>query len=65
MLKPVIAATALLAIAGSGFVYAQQGFGGHDGFGGRGSMPTVSAPSSVIVRALPISQLSPTRGSRR
>ncbi len=39
MLKPVIAATALLAIAGSGFVYAQQGFRG-PGFGdrdGRGS----------------------------
>ncbi len=36
MLKPVIAATALLAIAGSSFVYAQQGFGGHDGFGGHG-----------------------------
>ncbi len=28
MLKPVIAATALLAIVGSGFVYAQQGFRG-------------------------------------
>lgn len=27
MLKPVIAATTLLAIAGSGLVYAQQGFG--------------------------------------
>ena len=25
MLKPVIAATALLAVAGSGLVYAQQG----------------------------------------
>jgi len=36
MLKPVIAAAALLAIAGSSFVYAQQGFGGRDGFGGRG-----------------------------
>jgi hypothetical protein len=35
MLKPVIAATALLAIAGSGFVYAQQGFGGQ-GFGSQG-----------------------------
>jgi hypothetical protein len=34
MLKPVIAAAALLAIAGSGFVYAQQGFGGR-GFGDR------------------------------
>jgi hypothetical protein len=37
MLKPVtfksvIAATALLAIAGSSYVYAQQGFGGHRGF---------------------------------
>jgi hypothetical protein len=31
MLKPVIAATALLAIAGSTYVYAQQGFAGHDG----------------------------------
>ena len=27
MLKPIVAATALLAIAGSGLVYAQQGFG--------------------------------------
>jgi zinc resistance-associated protein len=35
MLKPFIAATALLAIAGSTFVYAQQGFGGH-GFNGGG-----------------------------
>jgi zinc resistance-associated protein len=34
MLKPVIAAAALLAIAGSGFVYAQQGLGSQ-GFGGR------------------------------
>jgi LTXXQ motif family protein len=31
MLKPVIAAAALVAIAGSSFVYAQQGFGGRDG----------------------------------
>jgi zinc resistance-associated protein len=36
MLKPVIAATALLAIAGSSYVYAQQGFGGHRGFGDDG-----------------------------
>jgi hypothetical protein len=34
MLKPVIAATALFAIAGSSYVYAQQGFGGHGGYGG-------------------------------
>jgi zinc resistance-associated protein len=33
MLKPVIAATAILAIAGSSVVYAQQGFGGQRGFG--------------------------------
>jgi zinc resistance-associated protein len=33
MLKPVIAATAVLAIAGSSFVYAQQRFGDHRGFG--------------------------------
>src|SRR3984885_9899985 len=36
MLKPVIAATALFAIAGSSYVYAQQGFGGHGGYGGNG-----------------------------
>ena len=35
MLKPVIAATALFAIAGSTFVYAQQG--GYRGFGDGGS----------------------------
>ncbi len=34
-LKPVIAATALLAIAGSSYVYAQQGFGGHGDGGPR------------------------------
>jgi hypothetical protein len=34
MLKPVIAATALFALAGSSYVYAQQGFGGHGGYGG-------------------------------
>lgn len=33
MLKPVIAATALLAVAGSGLVYAQQGPGGSAGSG--------------------------------
>jgi zinc resistance-associated protein len=33
MLKPVIAATAVLAIAGSSLVYAQHRFGDHDGFG--------------------------------
>lgn len=35
MLKPVITATAILAIAGSSVVYAQQHFGGN-GFGHRG-----------------------------
>lgn len=33
MFKPVIAATAVLAIAGSSVVYAQQGFGDQHGFG--------------------------------
>jgi hypothetical protein len=36
MLKPVIAATAVLAIAGSSLVYAQQRFGDRDGVGQRG-----------------------------
>ncbi len=34
MLKPVIAATAVLAIAGSSIVYAQHRFGEHGGYGG-------------------------------
>jgi hypothetical protein len=37
MLKPVIAATALFAIAGSSYVYAQQGYGGHGGYGDGGA----------------------------
>ena len=43
MLKPVIAATAVLAIAGSSIVYAQHRFGERDGFGPRaeqGSRPS-------------------------
>ncbi len=34
--KPILAATALFALAGSSLVYAQQGFGGHGNFGGDG-----------------------------
>ena len=37
MLKPVIAATAVLAFAGSSLVSAQQRFGDRDGFGQRGA----------------------------
>ena len=33
MLKPIIAATAVLGIAGSSVVYAQQQYGGHNGSG--------------------------------
>lgn len=33
MLKPIIAATAVLALAGSSLVYAQQREGGHDAYG--------------------------------
>jgi hypothetical protein len=36
MWKPVVVATAALAIAGSSLVYAQQRFGGHDGGGDGG-----------------------------
>jgi zinc resistance-associated protein len=35
MLKPIIAATAILGIAGSSVVYAQQQFGGHHGHWGQ------------------------------
>ena len=37
MFKPVIAATAILAIAGSSLAYAQQRYGDHDGDGQRGA----------------------------
>jgi hypothetical protein len=37
MLKPIIAATALFALAGTSYVYAQQGFGGHGGYGDGGA----------------------------
>jgi len=37
MWKPVVVATAALAIAGSSLVYAQQRFGGHDGGGDGGA----------------------------
>jgi len=37
MLKPVIAATAVFALAGSSLVYAQQSFGGHGNFGRDGT----------------------------
>jgi hypothetical protein len=36
MLKPVITATALLALAGASFAYAEHGFGGDRGFGDGG-----------------------------
>src|ERR1700685_3422773 len=36
MLKPVIVATALVALAGTSLVYAQQGFGGQSNPGGDG-----------------------------
>lgn len=61
MLKPVIAATAILAIAGSSIVYAQQRFGGHDGFGRGGggaehhhrlSADDVSAMADARIAAL-------------
>ena len=36
MLKPVITATALMALAGASFAYAEHGFGGDHGFGDGG-----------------------------
>ena len=36
MLKPVITATALMALAGASFAYAEHGFGGDRGFGDSG-----------------------------
>lgn len=46
MLKPLIAATAILALAGSSLVYAQQRSGDRDGFGPRGSRTEQRHPVS-------------------
>ncbi len=46
MIKPLIAATALLAIGGSSFVYAQQRFDGHRGFGNDGARAEHRQPRS-------------------
>jgi len=51
MLKPVIAATAFLAIAGSSYVYAQQGFGGHRGFGDGPRAESRHRPSAADIAA--------------
>jgi len=45
MLKPIIAATALVALAGTSFVYAQQGFGGQGNPGRRRSAVRTPAPA--------------------
>lgn len=47
MLKPFIAATAILAIAGSSLVYAQQRSGDRDGFGPRGARTEQRPPVSA------------------
>jgi LTXXQ motif family protein len=52
MLKPVVAATALFALAGTSFVYAQGGFAGHGGFGDHGpGMQTWHHPSAADINA--------------
>jgi len=51
-LKTVLAATALSALAGSSLVYAQQGLGGHGGFGDRGASTEIwHRPSVADVNA--------------
>jgi zinc resistance-associated protein len=47
MLKPVIAATALFALAGSSYVYAQQGFGGHGDGGPRAERHHRPSPADI------------------
>lgn len=50
--KTVLAATALSALAGSSLVYAQQGFGGHGGFGDRDARAEIwHRPSVADVNA--------------
>src|ERR1700752_2795236 len=51
MLKPFIAATALLAIAGSSYVYAQQGFDGHRGLGDGQRFEQHHRPSAADISA--------------
>ena len=60
MLKPIVAGAALLALAGSTFVYAQQGYGGHGGYGNG-----VRGPNTGIVRVPPTWPHSPTLVSLR
>jgi len=47
MLKPVIAATALFALAGTSYVYAQQGFGGHGDGGPRAEHHHRPSPAEI------------------
>ena len=52
MLKPIVAATALLAIAGSSYVYAQQGEGGrHDSSDGGPRLEHRHRPSAADLAA--------------
>jgi LTXXQ motif family protein len=51
MLKSVIAATALVALAGTSLVYAQQGFGGRDNAGGDGPRFERHLPSPADITA--------------
>jgi zinc resistance-associated protein len=51
MLKPVIAAAAVLAIAGSSIVYAQQRFGGPGGYGDGSSRFEWHQPSADDIKA--------------
>ena len=55
MLKPVIAATAMLAIAGSTFVYAQQG--GYRGF--RDGGPRLEHLQRKLLRPVALPEVDP------
>jgi hypothetical protein len=51
MLKPIVAGAALLALAGSTFVYAQQGYGGHGGYGNGSRAEHRNRPSAADMAA--------------
>ena len=58
MIKPVIAATAVLVIAGSSIVYAQHRFGERDGFRPRAEQGYRPSAEDLARSPMPVSRRS-------
>jgi hypothetical protein len=61
MLKPLIAATAIFAIAGSSIVYAQEGFGRHRGSGDGANTEQHHRPSGADIAAFTDARIAALR----